>query len=417
MLRLSALSLTIVVAFLFTGGLSWQALRDYQSAEPVARENLRGLALTMATAMEGLAVQDPSLQSLATLQTPEVAYAAILTAHGKIVFHSNPDLTGSNVTDERYQPVLTSGGLSEKRIRLGTGEIVYEFQTPVHLAGQTHILRLALHTWRSDSVMRRARQGMMVIFSLLAVGWIMGGAIIRLLQKQAARQRTTARQQELARLGEVGAILAHEIRNPLAGIKGYGQLLQERLSTGRERGYADLIVGEAQRLERLAHDILLYTRSGSLAPASCHPATVAAEVVTLLTPQAQELGVLFACEMDDDLMAACPAEGLHQVLLNLLTNALQASPPGGTIRITGQHQGDWVEIMVKDDGPGIAEEMRKFLFEPFQTSKARGAGLGLAVCKKIVDGCGGSIKIKNGSNGGAECLVRLPTVFLKGATT
>jgi len=409
--RLSALSLTIFVAFLFTGGLSWQALRDYQSAEPVARENLRGLALTMATAMEGLAVQDPSLQSLATLQTPEVAYAAILTAHGKIVFHSNPDLTGSNVTDERYQPVLTSGGLSEKRIRLGTGETVYEFQTPVHLAGQTHILRLALHTWRSDSVMRRARQGMMVIFSLLAVGWIMGGAIIRLLQKQAARQ------QELARLGEVGAILAHEIRNPLAGIKGYGQLLQERLSTGRERGYADLIVGEAQRLERLAHDILLYTRSGSLAPASCHPATVAAEVVTLLTPQAQELGVLFACEMDDDLMAACPAEGLHQVLLNLLTNALQASPPGGTIRITGQHQGDWVEIMVKDDGPGIAEEMRKFLFEPFQTSKARGAGLGLAVCKKIVDGCGGSIKIKNGSNGGAECLVRLPTVFLKGATT
>jgi len=415
--RFSVLSLTLLAAFLLTSGLTWQALRDYQSAAPVAQENLRGLALTMATAMEGVAARDPSLKALTSFQTPEIAYAALLSADGRILFHTNPDLTGTNVTDERFRPVLATGGLSEKRIRLGTGEMVYEFQTPVHLSGQTCVLRLALHTWRADTVMRRARQGMIVIFSLLAVGWLLGAVIIRLLQKQASRQRQAARQQELARLGEVGAILAHEIRNPLAGIKGYGQLLQERLSSGRERGYADLIVGEAQRLERLAHDILLYTRSNSSPPAPCYPAPVAAEVLTLLTPQAQDLNVLFLCDIADELKVNCPAEGLQQILLNLLTNALQASPPGGTIRISARHQGNWVELKVQDDGPGIATEMRYVLFEPFKTSKARGAGLGLTVCKKIIEECGGHIEIKNGIIGGAECRVCLPSVSPKGAHT
>jgi len=409
--RLSAFSLTLVAALVLTGGLAWQALRDYQSATPVAQENLRGLALTMATAMEGMAVRDHSLKSLTSFQTSEIAYAALLTEDGTIIFHTNPDLADSKVTDDRYAPVLATGRYSENRIQLKTGETVYEFQTPVHLAGQTRVLRLALHTWRADSVMRRARQGMMVIFSLLGVGWLLGAIILRLLQKQAIEQQQAARQQELARLGEVGAVMAHEIRNPLAGIKGYGQLLQERLTNDKERGYADLIVGEAQRLERLAHDILLYTRSSSLQPASCQPAPVVTEVLAILSPQAREQAVTFSTAIADDLTVACPAEGLHQVLLNLLTNGLQASFPGGVIHISGRRRGQWAEIMVQDDGPGIAEEMRNVLFEPFRTSKARGAGLGLAVCKKIVDGCGGNIEVTNRKGGGAECLVRLPVAL------
>jgi len=82
--------------------------------------------------------------------------------------------------------------------------------------------------------------------------------------------------------------------------------------------------------------------------------------------------------------------------------------------INGRHNDKWVEITVKDDGPGIPDEMRDVLFEPFKTSKARGAGLGLAVCKKIIDGCGGHIEVKNGNNGGAECLIRLPPVSPNG---
>jgi signal transduction histidine kinase len=99
---------------------------------------------------------------------------------------------------------------------------------------------------------------------------------------------------------------------------------------------------------------------------------------------------------------------LQQVLLNVLTNGLQASPVGGMIAVIGRRAGKDVEIRVQDNGPGIDEKMRKVLFEPFRTSKARGIGLGLAVCKKIVEGCGGSMKMKNGPEGGAVCIVRLP---------
>jgi two-component system sensor histidine kinase HydH len=408
MYSFSAFFMTLVTALVLTGILSWLALRDYQLAAPIAQENMRGLALTMATAMEGVAVRDPSLRSLASFQTPEIAYAILISAQGKILFHTNPDLAGSDVKDERYRSLLTTGGLSEERIRLGTGEMVYEFQTPVHLAGQTSILRLALHTWRFETVMRRARQAMTVIFSLLIVGWILGMIIIRLLRRQQRQQRLVARQQELARLGEVGASLVHEIRNPLAGIKGYGQLLEERLPEGKERGFATLIVNESKRLEGLAQDILFYTRSESLAAAVCRPASVAATVLELLAPQAQAQQISFSCDIGDELLVSCSAAGLQQVLLNVLTNGLQASPVGGMVAVFGRRVGNEVEIRVRDNGPGIDEKMRKVLFEPFRTSKARGIGLGLAVCKKIVDGCGGSMEMKNGPAGGAVCIVRLP---------
>ncbi|MBU4237509.1 MAG: HAMP domain-containing histidine kinase [Proteobacteria bacterium] len=414
MIRNSAFFLTLIAALVLTGGLIWFVLDNYRSAAPMAQENLRGLALTMATAMEGVAARDPSLKSLASFQTPEIAYAALLSSQGKILFHTNSDLVGSDVADGRYRPLLTRGGLSEERIGLGTGETVYEFQTPVHFSGQTFILRLALHTWRSESVMRRARQGMTVIFSLLTVGWMMGLIIIWLLRRQVQQQYQVARQQELARLGEVGAVLAHEIRNPLAGIKGYGQLLQERLPEGRERGFAALIVNEARRLEGLAHDILLYTRSESLVAGAGQPAVVASTVLELLSLQAQEQDIRFSSDIPEELMVSCSDTDLQQLLLNLLTNGLQASPVSGIIVVQGRREGKWVELRVKDNGPGIAAEMQNVLFEPFRTSKARGAGLGLAVCKKIVDGCGGTIELRNGTDGGAECIVRLPIVLQNG---
>ncbi|MDO8947524.1 MAG: HAMP domain-containing sensor histidine kinase [Desulfocapsaceae bacterium] len=414
MIRNSTFFLTLIAALVLTGGLIWFVLDNYHSAAPMAQENLRGLALTMATAMEGVAARDPSLKSLASFQTPEIAYTALLSSQGKILFHTNSDLVGSDVADGRYRPLLTRGGLSEERIGLGTGETVYEFQTPVHFSGQTSILRLALHTWRSESVMRRARQGMTVIFSLLTVGWMMGLIIIWLLRRQVQQQYQVARQQELARLGEVGAVLAHEIRNPLAGIKGYGQLLQERLPEGRERGFAALIVNEAQRLEGLAHDILLYTRSESLVAGPCQPAVVASTVLELLALQTQEQDIRFSSDIPEELMVSCSDADLQQLLLNLLTNGLQASPVSGIIVVQGRREGKWVELRVKDNGPGIAAEMQNVLFEPFRTSKARGAGLGLAVCKKIVDGCGGSIELRNGTDGGAECIVRLPIVLQNG---
>lgn len=406
--RRSIAILTLIIAISLTAGLSLFAIRNYQSAAPIADDSLRGLALTMASAMEGVADRDPSLESLASFQSREIAYAMIISTTGKILYHSNPELTGNEAGDNRYQNVLKTGNLGEERVRLGTGEQVYEFQAPFHLAGETCVLRLALHTWRSEAVMRRARFGITVIFSLLLVGWGLGTALFLLLRRQGAQEKQLARQHELARLGEVGAVLAHEIRNPLAGIKGYGQLLEERLPDSAERGFARLIVGESERMEALVNDILLYTRSEPMPTSECDLATASASVLKLLALQAEESGIQIVSSIPEGLNALCPEEGARRVLLNLLTNAMQAAKRDGRIRITGEEDGKWAKIIITDNGPGISAEMRPLLFEPFRTTKARGAGLGLAVCKKIVDACGGDISAGDAPGGGAIFTVRFP---------
>lgn len=398
----------LITALSLTAALSWFAIRNYRSAEPVAVDNLRGLALTIASAMEGVASRDPSLSSLASFQSRDIAYAMIISPAGTMLFHSNPDLTGQDLDDNRYRGVLTSGTFSETQVRLGTGEQVYEFQAPFHLANTTCVLRLALHTWRSEAVMRRARFGVTLIFSLLAVGWGLGLTIVWLLRRQNIQEKRLARQNELERLGEVGAVLAHEVRNPLAGIKGYGQLLEERLPDGRERNHARLIVREALRLEQLTDDILYYTRSDAALSAAGQPEAVAGQLTTLLAPQLESAGICLITHIDSGAAVRCGDDALHRLLLNLLANAMQAMPDGGAITLAVRSSGSMVELSVADTGPGIDPDMRAELFTPFRTSKARGAGLGLAVCRKIAESCGGSISAEQGADGGALFLVKLP---------
>lgn len=400
--------LLLIIALSLTAGLSWFAVRNYRSAGPLADDNLRGLALTVASAMEGVAGRDPSLNSLASFQVHDVAYAMIISPGGRLLFHSNPDLTGHDITDNRYREVLTRGTFSETRISLGTGEQVYEFQAPFHCGGTTCVLRLALHTWRSEAVMRRARFGITVILTLLAAGWALGLTVVWLLRRQATQEKRLARQHELARLGEVGAVLAHEVRNPLAGIKGYGQLLEESLPDGRNRDHASLIVRESLRLEQLTDDILFYTRGDDALSVPGRPDMVARQVAALLAPQLERAGIVLTVRCKAEDAVRCRNEALHRLLLNLLTNAMQAMPDGGGIMLTIRTQDRMVELSVADSGPGIEPDMQAELFTPFRTSKARGAGLGLAVCQKIAEGCGGSIGAANRQEGGALFVVKLP---------
>jgi signal transduction histidine kinase len=142
-------------------------------------------------------------------------------------------------------------------------------------------------------------------------------------------------------------------------------------------------------------------------PAVCSLAAVTASLFELLSLQAEESGVRIVSDIPPALTALCPEDGIRRVLLNLITNALQASTSGGQITVSGVREGQWAILRVADDGPGISAEMRPLLFEPFRTSKARGIGLGLAVCKKIVEACGGTVIAGEAAGGGALFTVRL----------
>ena len=108
------------------------------------------------------------------------------------------------MADDRYLPAFSAAAPVENRIRLGTGEEAYECHLPLHLPGETLVLRLVLHTWQADQIINRARTGAIILLTVTASAWVLGFLLVRLLKRDARRREQMARQEQMARLGRVG---------------------------------------------------------------------------------------------------------------------------------------------------------------------------------------------------------------------
>ncbi|HYS42999.1 MAG TPA: ATP-binding protein [Geobacteraceae bacterium] len=388
--------------------LIWFAVDNYRASRPIAEENLRGLALSFTSAIENIAIGDPSLTALAGFHPPDIAFFAVIDRHGLYRFHSNTDLVGTPAENNEFEGVLASTAVSERRVTLGTGEKAYEFYAPLRMSGELLVLRLTLHTYRADAVVRRAEYGMAVLLALLAVGWILGVILYRFAVREERHQLEMARRARLAQMGEMGAMLAHEIRNPLAGIKGYAQVIGKKPQEARNAGFAERIVAEVLRLENLVSELLAYAGSGSFAMASIDLAGVIAHTVALIRHEAEQQHVAVLSECREGLRVMGNRDRLGQVLLNLAKNALQAMPEGGSLRITASASGKGIIITVSDTGHGISPEHLTRIFEPFYTTKARGTGLGLALCKKVVEEHDGNISVKSVVGQGTSVSLSFP---------
>lgn len=225
-----------------------------------------------------------------------------------------------------------------------------------------------------------------------------------------------ARLDRLAALGGLVTEIVHEIRNPLVAVKTFLQLLPERRDDPEFNDGFRLLVGEEiQRLERMLDDLLRHARPRSTPPIGegAHIGEAAETTLQLLRYRCRERGIELETRIRPDLPALGLApDALRQLLLNLLLNATQVTPRGGAIRLDA----DWsntlanhLVLSVEDDGPGIAPELSTRIFEPFWTRRSEGAGgLGLAICKRIVEDGGGSISVQSGPTGGARLCVELP---------
>ena len=393
--------------------LAWFAVNQYRQAIPVAEENLRGLSLSLSAAVEALVSKDPSLLALKDFRTMDMAYFALLDRTGKILYHSNNNLIGTHVSDQRFAPVFSSAETVAVRTKLGTGEEIYESNVPVHSFGQVMALRLALHTYRSDAVIRRARAEVLVVFSLLATAWVMGVLLYRFSRRAEAHREEMSRRERFAQLGEMGAALAHEIRNPLSGIKGYSQLLLEDPRCPGDGSPAALIVEESLRLERLVNDLLSYVRTRPLPLTPVRIAEVLRCSLAMIAPDAEKQSVSLSADLIDDFLVTGDKDEMEQVFLNLLRNALQAMPEGGTIQVGMRREKGTVVMDIRDTGQGIPIGDWSRIFTPFMTSRARGTGLGLAISRKIIEEWGGSIRVADSSPGGTTIEVTLP-LFRKG---
>ncbi len=261
--------------------------------------------------------------------------------------------------------------------------------------------------------MNRGRILALVIFPVVAfTTGLLADRLRRETQRLVDAERQLRRAEMLAALGELSAGLAHEVRNPLAAIRGAAEVVSVGIPKGsRDEEFARLLVSEVERLDRVVSDFLHFARPGRPGEVFADPALAATATFTLLRPQAERAGVDFRLERSGaDRMVACPPETLRQVLLNLCLNALQAIGSGGgavTVRIAGGAK-DRVRISVDDTGPGVPAAQREAIFRPFHTTREKGTGLGLSVVAKIVAECGGTVTVDDGESGGARFTVEVP---------
>jgi two-component system sensor histidine kinase HydH len=393
--------------------LMWFAVSNYRASRKIAEENLQGFALSVTAAIENMAVRDPSLRSLSAFHPADIAFFAIIDNKGVCRFHSNADLIGTTAESDKYKRVLSSKTISEARVTLGTGEKAFEIYTPIYFSGETFVLRLILHTYQADAVVRRAQFNMAVLLALLAVGWFFGVVLFRFAVREERHRLEMARRERLAQMGEMGSTLAHEIRNPLAGIKGYAQIIEKRPQELRNKGFARRITVEVLRLESLVSDLLAYAGSNSFPMSSVDLQGVIIHAVSFVRHEAEQQHVTVISECPEGVRVSGNRDKLEQVFLNLMKNALQSMPEGGNLHVTANASGKNVIITVSDSGQGIRSEDLPRIFEPFFTTKARGTGLGLALCKKIVEEHKGEIRVESVPGKGTSVSIIIPRMQLK----
>ena len=190
------------------------------------------------------------------------------------------------------------------------------------------------------------------------------------------------RAEHLASLGRLLAGVAHEVRNPLAGIRSTVQLWQRLPDQARTPASLEAVLQAVDRLNGLVGRLLYFARTGWDERRPVDLNAVARETVELLRAQADAQGVRIDADLAADLApVAGSAAALQQVSLNLATNALQAMPKGGVLRLETRAPAGLrrVELLVADTGPGVSPEARARLFEPFYTTRPDGTGLGLAI--------------------------------------
>jgi signal transduction histidine kinase len=232
--------------------------------------------------------------------------------------------------------------------------------------------------------------------------------IERVVERLQQREREVLRAEQLAAVGQVAAGVAHELRNPLTSVK---MLVQTGLEGPNGLPPEDLgvIEHEVRRMEGCIQTFLDFARPPSAERRRTDLLAVVRRALALVEGRARRQKVKCLAELPDGPVELnIDGNQIQQVLVNLLLNALDALPQGGTIRLAVRREGGAVAVAVRDDGPGIAPKVLERLFEPFVSTKETGLGLGLSICRRLVEAHGGAIRGGNAPEGGAAFTFTLP---------
>jgi PAS domain S-box-containing protein len=233
-------------------------------------------------------------------------------------------------------------------------------------------------------------------------------AIRRDITDRKRQEEQLREQAALTRLGEMAAVVAHEIKNPLAGIRGALQIIGTRLPEGsRDSSVIGDILARLDSLNNIVQDLLLFARPRAPRADRVPLGSLVNSTVELLRKDPAFTGVEVSVAGGDPIVHA-DAEQLQTVFLNLLLNSAQATGGSGRIDVTLTPRDGWCDVSIRDFGPGVPPEVRERAFEPFFTTKHRGTGLGLPTARRVIDMHRGKIEIDSAQGGGTVVKVSLP---------
>lgn len=336
----------------------------------------------------------PTADELAAIVRDHAAeglkYIGILTATGDVVASAGNAVGTPAVTRGRN---YISVSADHVRVETRLGRRAY--------GERGAVLALELEPAEA-SALHRASSRLLAVGGLASLT-LLGVAFGLVRRELAARAGAEARerQQRLASLGEMSAVLAHEIRNPLASLKGNAQLLAASLTTAepeRIRAKAQRVVDEAARLEQLTRDLLAFVGTGELSREDV-------DVAVLLRDAASTADENVQVTCTSDLKWPLDRSRMRSALTNLIENAVHAGPP---VEVIAAIQRDRLVLEISDRGQGVSAADRARIFEPFHTTKTQGTGLGLAVTRRIVEAHGGTIAIGDAVGGGAVFHIEIP---------
>ncbi len=236
---------------------------------------------------------------------------------------------------------------------------------------------------------------------------------VRLVQERRELGRRARRAEKLAAVGTLAAGLSHEIKNPLNAAALQLMVLERRLKRIPELPadtFEPLVIVQAEikRLAAFLDEFLQFARPREIVREPTDLSATIRYVVDLLRPQAVQAQVTLEANIEHLPLAEVDEPRLQQALMNLVLNAIQATPSGGQVRLDARLDGADLSLAIEDSGPGIAPELRERIFEPFFTTKDSGTGLGLPMVHAIVQQHGGTISVEAGGAGGARFVLRLP---------
>jgi signal transduction histidine kinase len=242
------------------------------------------------------------------------------------------------------------------------------------------------------------------------------GEVARLTKELEIKNRELARKNRLADLGQMAAHVAHEVRNNLVPVSLYMSLLRRRLSddSGSQDILAKIEAGFTA-LDATVNDLLNFTAHRQPQWQTFVVGDLVSEVCESLEPQLEAQMIDVDIDVPPNTLLTADRELFRRALVNLVLNAVDAMPDGGTLVITSYDQARGFELEVADSGPGLSDEAKRRAFEPFYSTKQNGTGLGLAFVQHVAESHGGTVTAANCPEGGAAFTIKIPRRVMRAA--